>query len=176
MFTTKVNAILSAIRARAAAYTAAADAIETEARAAETARIQATERIAAAVQFITDVPPGVDDNGVGQDKVFTDALDAAIGTLGVVADQPATTPEAAVSAPKASRKRGKVKSDTLHGTLTAIGTDVLIVPHGDGARIVATDGSVYDRTDTVDCLAPILSAWGLTVFHDYPSWDARPVA
>ncbi len=181
MFSQKVSAILTAIRARAAAYTAAADAIEAEAASCKAARQHATDRIAAAVLVITAEADMM--TGDGQDAVFNAILDTAVGTLGTVADQPAETPDVAVSPAKPARKRGKSKTEpsadfaAFTADIASRASAALVIAAGGSVRVVIPDGSVIDHGyTTVDVLASALQSHGLTVYHDYPSWDARPVA
>jgi hypothetical protein len=182
MFSQKVNAILAAIRSRAAAYAAAADAIELAAREAETARVQAGDRIAAAVASV--VNPSDYGDSIGHDALFTGCLDTAVEALGCepapVAETPAVEEKAAKPARARVRKPArKVETTDTFPTdfvaaLAATGTvNALVVPSSSGSRVVADDGTVYDRAGGPDFLADLISAAGLTVYRTYDAWDAR---
>ncbi len=93
----------------------------------------------------------------------------------------------AVPPAKPARKRGKSKTDTVDAAyIAARTTRALVVAketatgHPSGftaiARIISDDGSFHDVPGTVDALSYALAGYGLTVYADYPSWDARPVA
>jgi hypothetical protein len=98
--------------------------------------------------------------------------------------EPAAAPREAVEegviAAKPARKRGKAgkTADTFPpdfvAALVATGTvNALVVPSSSGSRVVADDGTVYDRAGGPDHLADLLSAGGLTVYRTYDAWDAR---